>query len=79
MRVGGKEGERKKPWWIHTMDQDTGDPGVNKADVSSGLMELTDWGLGSGITFWIQLRILWGRVQGVKKSDQTKSPTWETE
>ena len=42
------------------MDQDTEDPGVNKADVSSGLMELTDWGLGSGITFWIQLRILWG-------------------
>lgn len=27
------------------MDQDTGDLGVNKADVSSGLMELTHWGL----------------------------------
>lgn len=43
MREGGKEGERKKRWWIYTMGQDTGDLGVNKADKSSGLMELTDW------------------------------------
>ena len=45
VREGGKKGGRKKHWWIHTMDQDTGDLGVNKADVSSGLMELTHWGL----------------------------------